>query len=107
MPWRLIQFIVVFAFFLVFAGMNLNDENKCTINFGFKSVEVLVFFPVFISFFLGMLCSLPYIIKWRLKSRNNSSSDLKESKAWRKKKNEAAETQADSSFSDGGPYGVN
>ena len=109
MPWRLIQFILILAIFLVFAGLNLQPDNSCNINFGFKTIEhVPVFFPVFFSFLLGMLCALPYIIKGRIKSnKGGGGSEKKPARFGKKKKTDASETQEDSSFSDGGPYGVN
>ena len=109
MPWRLIQFIVFFVIFLLITAFNL--ENKCNISFGFASLkDVPVYLTAFSAFALGMLCTLPYIIKWRLKSKTgHSGSDTvrKPVKTRGKKKSDAADTNEDSSFSDGGPYGVN
>jgi len=66
MPWRLILFIVVFALFLLFIGFNLGDEFKCKINFGFaKTPPIPVFFPIFVSFALGLLCSFPFALNLR------------------------------------------
>ena len=108
MPWRLIQFILIFGIFLVFAGMNLKPENSCIINLGFKSIEVLVFFPVFFSFILGMLCSLPYVIKMRLRNKNGQSGDDRKLPGSRKKnKNDTPDMPEDSTYLPGGPYGVN
>ena len=70
MPWRLILFIVVFAVFLVFITFNL--DNRCDISFGvvvFPSVPV--FLTVFASFFLGLLCTLPFIASAQ-KKRNEA-----------------------------------
>ena len=66
MLWKLVIFVIVFALFLIFISFNL--ENKCNINFlGLKEFEnVPVFLTVFISFFLGFLCSLPFIMKARM-----------------------------------------
>jgi uncharacterized integral membrane protein len=64
MPWRLIQFIVVFAIFLLFIGFNL--ENKCDIKFGTEKMvlkDVPVYFTVFCSFIIGMLCALPFVFR--------------------------------------------
>ena len=62
MPWRLIVIIAVCAILLGFVGLNL--ENKCVLNLGFgiETPPVPVFFIIFISFMLGMLCSLPFFI---------------------------------------------
>ena len=62
MPGRLIQFIIVFAVFLLFAIFNLGDEYRCDISFGFvKFSDVPVFITVFVSLMVGMLCTLPFI----------------------------------------------
>ena len=61
MPWRLILFIIVFAVFLVFITFNL--DNRCDLSFGvFKFEKVPVFITVFTSFFLGLVCSLPFVL---------------------------------------------
>jgi len=70
MPWRLIIFIVIFAVFLIFITFNL--ENKCDISFGFINfTEVPVFITIFISFILGLICSVPLVmfIKRRRKGK--------------------------------------
>ena len=71
MPWRLIQFIVIFAVVLLFVAFNL--PNKCDISFGFTVIEdAPVFFTVFASFFLGMLCSLLFVFGGRSRKKSNS-----------------------------------
>ena len=109
MPWRLIQFIVIFVIFLIFAMFNL--ENKCNINFGFANLnEVPVFLTAFTAFILGILCALPFAIQFRIKKKNSPAedgTDKKSAKIREKKNNKTPETQGDSSFSDGGPYGIN
>jgi hypothetical protein len=61
MPWRLILFIVVFAVFLAFITVNL--DNRCNINIGFTQFEgVPIFLTVFISFFLGLVCATPLFL---------------------------------------------
>ena len=71
MPWRLVQFIVLFVIFLAFIGFNLG--NKCDIRFFFtdnaKIKDVPVFFTVFFSFIIGMLCTLPFIFGSRLQKK--------------------------------------
>ena len=60
MPWRLIVMIVVFAVFLVFITLNL--DNKHNISFGFTEIEdVPIFVTIFISFAMGLLFSIPLI----------------------------------------------
>jgi len=66
MPWRLILFIVVFAIFLAFVTLNL--DNRCNINFGFTQFEgVPIFLTVFITFSLGLLCATPLVLHLRRK----------------------------------------
>jgi uncharacterized integral membrane protein len=61
MPWRLIVFILIFIVLLAFITLNL--ENKCDISFGFaKIAQAPVFLTVFMSFILGFLSTLPFII---------------------------------------------
>ena len=60
MPWRLILFILVFAIFLAFIALNLDPQYRCDINFGFKEInDIPVFLTIFISFALGLFCTLP------------------------------------------------
>ena len=60
MPWRLIIFILIFGVLLTFIMLNLGNDNRCDISFGFvKAERVPVFLTIFISFFLGLLCALP------------------------------------------------
>jgi uncharacterized integral membrane protein len=66
MPWRLILFIVIFAIFLVFVTLNL--DNRCNINFGFAKFEgVPIFLTVFISFSMGLICATPLALHLRKK----------------------------------------
>jgi uncharacterized integral membrane protein len=61
MPWRLIVFILIFIVLLAFITFNL--ENKCDISFGFAIIaQAPVFLTVFMSFILGFLSTLPFII---------------------------------------------
>ena len=89
MPWRLIQFIVLFAVFLVFIMFNL--ENKCDISFGFTVISyVPVFVTVFFSFMIGMLCILPFVF---MKPRKKT--EPKTNKKSRKKDNKDTSIESD------------
>ncbi|MCL2721040.1 MAG: hypothetical protein FWD47_06835 [Treponema sp.] len=71
MPWRLIIIIIIFSIFLAFIALNLDDNYKSDINFGFEKAEnVPVFFTIFISFAIGFFCALPLIFYVR-KKRND------------------------------------
>ncbi|MCL2214234.1 MAG: hypothetical protein FWC06_03380 [Treponema sp.] len=79
MPWRLIIGIAIFAVFLVFVAFNI--ENRCDISFGFTKIEnVPVFFTIFTSFAMGLLCSLPLIFHIRHKKAQVSQTGKKPKK---------------------------
>ncbi|MDR1287093.1 MAG: hypothetical protein LBK08_05750 [Treponema sp.] len=68
MPWRLIGFIVLFGVFLAFITLNLG--NSSDISFGFRIFPgVPVYLTVFVSFILGMLCTIPVMVSFRLKKK--------------------------------------
>jgi uncharacterized integral membrane protein len=105
MPWRLIEFIIIFAVFVVFIALNLG--NKCDISFGFRSLkEVPVFLTAFSSFALGMICAMPFIISARVKRKNRAGKKANSPKSGTVNDRETS-ADVDNTFSDGGPYGVN
>jgi uncharacterized integral membrane protein len=117
MPWRLISFIVILAIFLAFITFNLN--NKCDISFGVKVVqEVPVFLTVFASFVLGLLVSLPLVIRRKKKVNKNDPKNKepqgsglvfeKKSSIWEKKAKADAKRKAEDGgeYKEGGPYGI-
>ena len=78
MPWRLILSILIFAVFLAFITLNLDDRFRCDINFGFTQVrDVPVFLTVFISFILGLLFSLPFALFFRRKHKKIPPKNVK------------------------------
>jgi uncharacterized integral membrane protein len=104
MPWRLIEFIILFALFLFFIVFNL--ENKCSISFGFRRIEnAPVYLTAFTSFIFGMLCAMPFIIsaRARKKAKKTEGENSQTPKKPRGKK--AGETE--NSFTGAGPYGIN
>jgi uncharacterized integral membrane protein len=112
MPWRLIEFIIVFAVFLVFIAFNLG--NKCDINFGFRVIkDAPVFLTAFSSFILGMLCAFPFVFSLRAKKKAKAGKEGGDSSApaakkkWGKKKEEPLPELDPGSPGDGGPYGIN
>jgi uncharacterized integral membrane protein len=71
---RLILFIVIFAIFLTFITINLDNRYRCDINFGFTALnDVPVFLTVFISFFAGFFCALPLIFRTGKKNNTGKS----------------------------------
>jgi uncharacterized integral membrane protein len=95
MPWRLIAFIIIFAVFLAFISFNL--ENRCDISFGIKVFkDVPVFLTIFVSFFLGLLCALPF----KLRGGKKRGETLKD------KERETKPAKDNFSGSDGGDYGI-
>jgi uncharacterized integral membrane protein len=68
---RLIVFIIIFAVFLTFITLNL--ENKCDIRFGFTTLnDVPVFLTVFISFIVGFVFALPLVFGIKRKNINTT-----------------------------------
>jgi uncharacterized membrane protein YciS (DUF1049 family) len=99
---RLIGFLLVFAIFLVFIGMNL--DNKCDISFGFYTfIEAPVYITAFVSFLIGMICAIPLIAF--VKRKKSSSKDTIEPQE-SKKKNKKSATAIDQIPGENGPYGI-
>ena len=84
MSWRLIQFIIFFAIIFLFIVFNLG--NKCDISFGFTVIkDVPVFLTAFSSFFIGMLCVLPFIFAFRSRKKAKTQEKGLLAKASKKK----------------------
>ena len=111
MPWKLIQFIIFFVVFLLFIGLNL--ENKCDIKFGTEKMvlkDVPVYFTVFSSFIIGMLCALPFVLSFRARKKAETAQG-KGLLAKMTKKNKEEETKVrkenpDSVLFDKNNYGI-
>ena len=96
---RIIGFFSIFALFLAFIMLNL--ENKSSVNFGFHAFnDVPVYITVFISIFAGMVFAIPVISALR---RKKDHSEIRDNS---KKKNKAS-LYRDETSSDNGPYGIN
>ena len=72
---RLLAFILVFAVFLAFIVLNL--DNKCDVSFGFRTFkDIPVFLTAFSSFVVGMLFTGPFVLslgrRQKKYSRENS-----------------------------------
>ena len=99
MPGRLMFFILIFALILFFIGFNLGDEFKCNINFGFTRLNnIPVFFPIFVSFVLGLLFSLPLVIKNKAGKKSDGTA--------KEKKPDKKQAKNDFSDSDDSPYNI-
>ena len=73
---RLVIFIIIFALFLAFIVLNL--DNKSDVSIGFKTFyNAPVFLSVFFSFVLGMLFSIPLLLGGKNKKHplNEENSD--------------------------------
>jgi uncharacterized integral membrane protein len=106
MPWRLIQFIVLFAILLLFIVFNL--ENKCDISFGFTVLKDFpVYLTAFIAFIVGMLFALPFIFgfKARKKEKSVRGKGLLAT-ASNKRGKDSSEKFLDSNFPDKSHYGI-
>ena len=97
---RIIVFFIVFALFLAFIMLNL--ENKCSVNFGFHIFDdVPIYMTSFISIFIGMLFSIPFIsslIKKNGKPGTHGKPD---------KKNKSGPDYKDDITTDNSSYGIN
>jgi uncharacterized integral membrane protein len=71
--WRLIGFVIILGFFLVFIGLNLG--NRCDIRYWFTSDRVVKDVPVYLTafsaFVLGILFTLPVTLTMRFRGRKN------------------------------------
>ena len=66
---RLIGFIIICAFFLVFVGLNL--ENSSDVSLGFREFNSIpVFLIAFSSFVLGLLFALFFILPYGKKRKS-------------------------------------
>lgn len=53
---------------LAFIGFNL--DNTCDISFGFtKITDIPVYLPLFASFVLGMLASVPFLVSFTVRKK--------------------------------------
>jgi len=107
MRWRLIQFIVLFLVFVVFIVLNLGEEYRCKINFGFiQTKEVPVFLTVFFSFIIGMLCILPFVFIKPHKKQDNEGQKGFFAKKNRSKGNDSDAQPEDTGISNSKIYGI-
>jgi uncharacterized integral membrane protein len=110
MPWRLIEFIIIFALLLVFVFFNI--DNKCDINFGFTRIpDAPVYLIVFTSFVAGMVVAFlaVFVFKRRGKNRNgkDESPGLPVKKQRQKKTGGYSKTETEGGgFTDSGHYGI-
>ena len=108
MPWRLIQFILIFAVLLLFVVFNLT--NRCDISFGFTVIkDAPVFLTVFASFILGMFCTLPFVFGAGSRKKNKEKkSDKNQDKPSLSNKAEESSGGAsdDNDYSDKKQYGI-
>ena len=99
---RLICFLIIFAIFLAFIGFNL--ENNCDVNFGFYIfTNIPIYITALVSFFLGMLCTIPILIgvKEKKDGKPGKAKPVKH-----KKKNKSSDSQLEELPKENGPYGI-
>jgi phosphotransferase system glucose/maltose/N-acetylglucosamine-specific IIC component len=94
------------AVFLAFIAFNL--DNKCDISFGFtKLQDVHVFLTIFVSFALGLLCTLPFVVRALMIRKDFETKAKKAEKKAEKAEQKAAKKPAnDDVIRPGGPYGI-
>ena len=96
---RLFCFIIIFALFLTFIVLNL--ENSCDVDLGFhKFPNAPVYITASVSFFLGMLCTIPVLFV--LKGKKHP----KQEKNKRVKKDKSPKVTQDEIHKENGPYGI-
>ena len=72
---RLIAFIVIFAIFLVFIVLNLN--NSCDISLGFITLnDIPVFLSSLSSFIMGMLVTIPLMLFRSFRKKKKDKAKL-------------------------------
>ena len=96
---RLVCFILIFALFLIFIGLNLG--NGCDVNFGFYVfTDAPVYITALVSFCLGMLCTIP-ILAFKGKKPPKEKRAKPE-----KKKKKTSEAPKDTISGTNGTYGI-
>jgi uncharacterized integral membrane protein len=111
MPRRLILFIFIFVTVLLFIIFNL--KNKSDISFGFAAIkDIPVFLTVFVSFILGMLCTLPFVLglggrkKNREEKQGQGKPGLTGNPSLSNKPDRDSGKSGDDDYSDRGSYGI-
>jgi uncharacterized integral membrane protein len=73
MPWKLILFVLCLVIFAVFSVANAG--NTCDISFIFAKYEnVQIVIALVVSFTLGVLVTLPFVVIGRSKAAKKSSA---------------------------------
>jgi len=68
---RIIVFIFIFAIFICFIFLNL--DNKCNVSFGFVTLtDIPIFLSALCSFTLGMLVTLPMLLGRAMRKRKKT-----------------------------------
>ncbi len=77
MPWRMIIFLLILAVVVFFAGFNIT--NVSDISFGFYTVkDVPIFISLFVSFLVGTLVTLPFVVGKRRKKSQKTPKQVGE-----------------------------
>jgi uncharacterized integral membrane protein len=106
MPWRLIGFILLFVFFLVFIGFNLDHRCDITFFYRLELIQVPVYLTHFSAFVLGMLWAVPYVISFRFK-RKPGRDEVKDKGKKKQSPQKDRNTEAGEALpGPGGPYGI-
>ena len=90
MPIRLIGTIILLLIVTIFAGANL--DNRCNINFIFRTVQnVPVFLTAVVSFLAGAIIMIPFTFRCRKTKKENPEKKF----AGQKNKDEESKTLFD------------
>lgn len=88
MPWKLIFYLIIIGLILVFIGLNLG--NTTDISLGFVTFQgVPVFMGLFVSFFFGVLITIPVAVQSSSRKTQRRSDRRAERLAKKKAKSEA------------------
>ena len=98
MPWRLAQFIVIFAIFLLFIMFNLG--NASDLNFGFTIIrDVPVFLTVFFAFAGGIIFAIPFILASKFHKKDKPPKE-------KRKRVKNPDKQNENNPANSGQYGI-
>ena len=77
MPARLIVFILTLLVIVTFIGFNIDNSSDIRIWFGEKGLlkDVPIFVSFFIMYLIGVLSSVPFVLRWRLKKKSGAKKE--------------------------------
>lgn len=90
MPWKMIFYLIIIGFILVFIGLNLG--NTTDISLGFVTFHgVPVFMGLFVAFFFGVVVTIPIAVT----SSSRKTKERSDKRAQRKAKRQERKAKKD------------